>query len=475
MSSFIRPVSVLLAVLIVSACVEERVGRRSSIDQNLKAYDDQNVYQFSPLDSRYNVDPPFSGDLPPLPEKEETSEFYDPFAKYSAQTYHGSDFTITRHYYLPTGRGLNIAKLLVGHVPDLSFYGPSEGTYQDINKVFDGQAPDAKNPNKAVGLGVNQVLVFTNVIQDARPTAQVPSMPGFDAYHHKTGMVSDLMIVKSSDEQKLMEVDSFLTSLLTELPQIEIKVKVVEISVNDELQWGNENLITKETSSNKYFLKEWFNFYNTESMIKSGGNAADFQGSLFNALGVHDSYRLDATFELLQRITDSDILSAPTMTVLVGHRAIIETGDKVPLQEVVANVSQAWYNYKYQQTGVKLIIVPYLLPDNVVELHLNVEVVEVSGKETFDTPIGTLSQPILANRQASTRVKIPEGHAFALGGLMATAEFDVVKKLPLLGDIPVLGLLFKSRSIEKEQSQIIFYIEPRVVKRAHGWQKRKKE
>jgi type II secretory pathway component GspD/PulD (secretin) len=58
---------------------------------------------------------------------------------------------------------------------------------------------------------------------------------------------------------------------------------------------------------------------------------------------------------------------------------------------------------------------------------------------------------------------------------MSTSEFVVVTKLPLLGDIPILGYLFKNKRVEKAQSQIIFFIEPRVVKREYGWTKREEE
>ncbi|MFH2001507.1 MAG: type II and III secretion system protein [Planctomycetota bacterium] len=450
------------ALVILSSCTLEQVGFRSSMRDNLQIYQDDEVYNFSPLDSRYNLDPPIDGDLAVYVDQKK-SPGYDPFQKYSAQTYRGDDGIYTRHYYLPPGRGKQIADLLVGHVPQLTFFQPDKS----LDSAFDQDAATNINPRMAP----NQILVALNAITDSRPS-NVSEMGDFSKYAHATGNVSDLLIVKAGDSEMLMTIDSFLTSLLTELPLIEIKVRVVEVAVSDALQWGLENQVSKHTSSSNSFLQRWFNFYNTDSMTKVGNDSADFQGSLFNAWGLHDKLELNATFELLQRTTDADILSAPTVTVLNGHRAIIETGDRVPKQEIVATASSAFYTYKYEQTGVKLVIVPYLLPGNSVEVNVHAEVVAMTGRETFDTPEGTLSQPILSARQASTKVRIKDGQAFALGGLMSTSEFDIVTKLPLLGDIPILGYLFKSKNIQKVRSEIIFYIEPRVVKREDSWQKR---
>jgi type II secretory pathway component GspD/PulD (secretin) len=470
--------SMILGALISFGCVQERLGKRSSLQQNTKIYDDANVYTLSTLDSRFNMDPPVAGDISFYSEDEEDAA-YDPLKKYSSQTYLGDDGTITRHYYLPPGRGTAVANLLVSHVPKLKLISRDPA---DPNKpvnllnIFNTRGDGSKlrlQGQDAEG-HEGHVLVAGNVMADNRPS-KIKGMSSFANYNHATGAVADLLVVKTKGKEKLMAIDSFLTSLLNEMPIIEIKVRVVEISVSDAYQWGLQNNITRDTTSNKYFLKNWQNIFHTESFTRAGNEAFDFQGTLFNAFGIHDKFQLDATFELLQRVTDADILSAPTIAVLNGHRAIIETGDKVPKQEIVATADTAFYNYKYEQTGVKLVIVPYLLPGNMIEVHVNAEVVAVTGRETFDTPVGALSQPILANRQASTRLRIKEGQAFALGGLMATTEFDIVSKLPLLGDIPIVGLLFKSKSVEKEKSQIIFYIEPHVVTREDGWKKRGKE
>lgn len=459
-----------------AGCITERIGKKSSLGEETRIFSGDKVYNFSALGSRYNIDPLMEGDVV-LRVNEDLDEVYDPFAKYSAQTYYGDKGLITRHYYLQPGRGQAIADLLVGHVQGLRLYEGAGGGIVDIakvNEIFKG--PITEKNRMGTHDDYDEVLVITNAISDSRPSSvgATPNTKEFIGFAHATGIVSDLMVVTAKSPEKLLEIDSFLTSLLTELPMIEIKVRVVEVGVSDLFEWGGENIITYLTSSPNAFLKEWFNFYHTESYVKAGG-ASGFQGTLFNAFGIHDKMQLDATFELLQRVTDADILTAPTMTVQNGYRAIIQTGDKVPLQTITSTPTAAWYSYTYTQTGVTLSIVPYLLPGDLIEIHLSTEVRAVTGEETFQTSIGALTQPVISKRAVSTRLRIKEGQAFALGGLMSTREFQSVSKLPLLGDIPILGWLFKSKSVQKEQSQIIFYIEPHVVTREQGWMKKEDE
>ena len=447
----------VLAFLSCFGCVTEQVRLASKLKDQARVYQGDRIYRFSPMESRYNVDPLLAGDEA-ISSSEESLRDYDPFAKYAAQTYYSADGTITRHYYLPQGQGKNIANLLVAHVGGLSFFSGAPGGTLAMDKVV-----GVFDKNK---LGKNQVMVIENAIMDSRPSAQVDGLPGksFGTYAHQTGSVSDLMVVTADSPAKLLEVDSFLTSLLTELPMVEIKVRVVELAMSDEWQWGNENIISYLTSSSKAFLKEWFNFYSSEAYGKAGG-AENFQGSIFNAFGVHDKLQLDAAFQLFERIMDAEVLSAPTMVVLNGHRAIIETGDREPLPYVVSTPTAASYSYTYKQLGVRLIIVPYVLPGDIIEIHLTAEVAGVTGRESFQTYIGTLSQPVISRRSACTRLRIKEGQAFALGGLMSDEDLQVVTKLPLLGDIPVLGYLFKNKKVQKGKSQIIFYVEPHVVTR----------
>ena len=111
-----------------------------------------------------------------------------------------------------------------------------------------------------------------------------------------------------------------------------------------------------------------------------------------------------------------------------------------------------------------LAILPTLLMDDVMQVEVNGEVITLSGQETVETFSGVINIPIFTTRNISTIANVKDGEAFALGGLLASLEVERVSKVPLLGDIPILGYLFKSKSTDVRKTQIIFYIEPRIVR-----------
>jgi type II secretory pathway component GspD/PulD (secretin) len=247
---------------------------------------------------------------------------------------------------------------------------------------------------------------------------------------------------------------------------------------DDNTQYGVTSSITKETGGDP-FLRSLTSHFNSEEMIGSGGFSIDdlatwfdpeqddvdpgFQGGFFVVEGVHDKLRLQAALELLQRTGNTEVLSAPKVRVLNGHKAIIETGSDIPIPKAKVTVSSTTYEYEYKPTGVNMVIIPMCLMDGTLQVQLTSDVSAITGEETFATGTGSITIPVFSNRGASTVINVKENQAFLLAGLISRSEIETVSKVPLLGDIPLLGFLFKSKSVEFKRTQIIFYIEPRII------------
>jgi type II secretory pathway component GspD/PulD (secretin) len=456
----------LVLLLLACGCVTEYEGIQSSHMDHMKLYSDKESHNFKPLLTRYNLDPPLSSDLPGMGNDEEP-ELFEPYHRFSTARYLSSDGSISVHYYLEAGTAGMVATLLVSHVPGLM-------------KVLDSQTH----------LATNQVTVFPKFIQDNRRTAGVGTTP-FSKYGTVKGAVQprfacDLLVVKA-DKGKLMEAEEFIARLLTEIPQIELKVRIIEVKLEDDFEFGVDQIITKQTTGQSFLNTEfvtdettgeivvnentglwdvesggWTTKFDTESFLVSG--VENFQGTIFHVAGVHNKLALDAFIEMVQRTTESQILSAPKLTVLSGHKAVIETGSKIPVQEAQIAINQTTFKYVYQPTGVKLVMLPTLLMDETIEIEINLEVNTITGQETVVTPTSTFNIPVFTTRNVTTKVTVKDGEALAMGGLLARAEIERVQKVPLLGDIPLLGYLFKSRSKELKETEIIFYVEPRIVK-----------
>jgi type II secretory pathway component GspD/PulD (secretin) len=449
----------LWAALVLGGCVTEPAGIKSSQMNNLRIYSDQEQQRFRPLLSRYNLDPPLGADLPVV--EEERTDLFKPYHKYSKMHYLHDDGTQSVHHYLEAGTGSMIATLLAGHV-------------EDIEKVGDDKAD----------LGPNQVTVFPNFIQDLRRTAGVGATQFTNYGSGETRQACDLLVVKASPD-KLMAVEDYIARVLTEVPQIEIKVRIIEVTLEDTFEYGVDQLVYKETTGDSflntifqtdddgnlvyddagnliYDSGGWTTKFNTESLTILGQD--DFRGSIFHVAGVHDKLVLDAFLEVLQRVTESQVLTAPKITVLNGHKAVIETGVDVPVQKVISKTTETTFAYEYLPTGVKMVILPTLLMDDTIHVEVNGEVNTISGETNIETNQGPVSIPRFNTRNISDVVRVKDGEAFALGGLLTRFEIERVSKVPLLGDIPILGYLFKSRFTQLRKSHVIFYVEPRIVR-----------
>lgn len=457
----------LVIVLLSTACITEPMrGLKTPYTDQLHIRSDREVHDFKPLLTRYNMDPPLGEDLAGGGEDED-KDLFTPFHKFSRMRYLGDDGSISVHYYLEAGTGGRIAALMVDLLPEIT-----------------------KVNNNTHRLAKNQITVYPEFIKDHRRTAGVGNpKAAFPKYGTQPRSACDLIIVKVEPGLEY-DVENTITRLVSEVPQIRIKVRVIEVALQDSLEYGIESQGYKNTSgdsflntifetdddgnliidegTNKYVYESggWTTKFNTESLIVAGENF--FQGSLFNVSGIHDKMALNAVIELVQRTSDSQILSAPEITVLNGHKAVIETGVKVPVQEVKTKQNETWFQYKYENTGVKMVILPTLLMDNTMQIEVNGEVITEAGDESVETQSGTVNIPVFTTRNISNVVTVREGEAFFLGGLLARSEIERVNKVPLLGDIPFIGYLFKNKSTEVRETQIIFYIEPHIVEADEG-------
>lgn len=452
--------AVLLALIFIpTGCVTETVQPVPWQVEKATLYAEDEAVGFAPILSAYALDPALGGDFSER-ERPDPSTLFGPFHKFGRNTHLHDDGSVTLHYYLEPGFGTKVANLLVGHVKGMQL----------------------TNPSTAPPTAINQVGVIASFIKDKRESSALSAakdtLPAFMKHQHATGSACDLLMVRATNET-LVDVENFIQKHVLEVPLIEVKVRILEVRVDDNTQYGITSSITRDTGGDAFF-KSLTSHFNTEEMIASGGFTLDdlstwfdpdrenvnpdFQGSFFIVEGVHDKLRLQAAIELLQRSGEAEILSAPKVRVLNGHKAIIETGSEIPIPQANVTVSSTTYNYKYESTGVTMAIVPLMLMDGSIQLQLTTDVVAITGSETFTTGGGgSVTIPILSNRGASTLINVKEDQAFMLAGLIDSFEIETVSKIPLLGDIPLLGLLFKSRDVDMKKTQVIFYIEPRII------------
>jgi pilus assembly protein CpaC len=153
------------------------------------------------------------------------------------------------------------------------------------------------------------------------------------------------------------------------------------------------------------------------------------------------------------------ILAEPTLIALSGQTAHFLAGGEIPML-VPQDMEQVTVEYK--PFGVSLSFTPTVLSENKISIKVEPVVSEIDY--SIATQVLGYSMPGFRTRKASTTVELADGQSFAIAGLLDERIRDKMSKIPLLGDIPVLGTLFRSREFQKSKTELIIIVRPHLVK-----------
>ena len=262
------------------------------------------------------------------------------------------------------------------------------------------------------------------------------------------------VVIRGSREQ--IEIASKLIEANDRPPaEILLNVEILEVSRSKEKQLGLE--------------------FNPSSITFGIGEAAkrvSAESTFADAASVYALDRLSnkelllslptATLNLLKQDTDTKTLANPQIRVKNGEKAKIHIGERVPLRvnRRIDTTGVVTNDYQYQDIGIKVDTEPSINMQDEVTLKLNVEV------SALGPNLGTVDEPqySIKTRRASSTLTVRDGEPVIIGGLISDEERQTVRKVPLLGDIPVLGRLFTNLDTNKVKTDILMTITPIVVR-----------
>ena len=199
--------------------------------------------------------------------------------------------------------------------------------------------------------------------------------------------------------------------------------------------------------------------------IRTLGSIVDSFGILqrsFSILGLG----IDATLDALERKGAITTLAEPTLVALSGETASFLAGGEfpVPVSQGVGgggggNVA---LTVEWKPFGVSLAFTPTVLADGVISLIVAPEVSSIDP--TASIVINNLRVPGIQTRRAKTTVELRDGESFALAGLIRKDFQDTVRQFPILGSIPIIGSLFRSTNFQKEDTELLIVVTPRLVR-----------
>jgi general secretion pathway protein D len=166
-----------------------------------------------------------------------------------------------------------------------------------------------------------------------------------------------------------------------------------------------------------------------------------------------------AIIQAVSSDTNSNILATPSVTTMDNEEASMIVGQEVPIitgSQTGSNNSNPFQTVERQEVGVKLKVTPQINDGTAVQLTIEQEVSGVSGTTSVDISIN--------KRAIKTTVMADDGGMVVLGGLIDEDVQESVSKVPLLGDIPILGHLFRSTSTSKRKRNLIVFIRPTIIR-----------
>ncbi|MBN1510859.1 MAG: hypothetical protein JXB13_02500, partial [Phycisphaerae bacterium] len=249
-------------------------------------------------------------------------------------------------------------------------------------------------------------------------------------------------------------------------PQVMIQVLVAEVTLTDTVGVGFE------------FAAQDLRF--TENAVVGPNDTV--QGSGFDAVGGTDlgaaavagsmggfSFSITGEdFNFLFKALQSDgiveILSRPTIFVANNSPGNIQIGDQVPIVQgtSTSDSGQISSTVNYQDTGIILNVTPHINPDGYVNLEVAPEISQLSPS-TVQISEG-FNAPIITKRSAETIVTVKDGETVVIGGLIQTNESETETKVPIVGDIPGLGALFRSTTVESRRTELLIVLTVNVCR-----------
>ncbi|WP_245426329.1 type II and III secretion system protein family protein [Mesorhizobium sp. WSM3862] len=169
---------------------------------------------------------------------------------------------------------------------------------------------------------------------------------------------------------------------------------------------------------------------------------------------IDSNVKVDMYIEALESKGLVRLLAEPNLTTVSGETASFNAGGEVPIRSVN---SQGEIEIQFKQFGVNLNFTPVVLDDGKIHMKLAPEVSDLTGF----TPAG---DPIFTNRKLATTVNLRDGQSFAVGGLLSSKNTRLQEQVPWLGQVPIIGALFKNSSTQKEETELVVIVTPHLVR-----------
>ncbi|NLB72853.1 MAG: type II and III secretion system protein [Firmicutes bacterium] len=167
------------------------------------------------------------------------------------------------------------------------------------------------------------------------------------------------------------------------------------------------------------------------------------------------SLAVGAFLKMLEDSGKAVTIARPSTTTLDGTEARVFIGDKIPV--IISEQGGETKSVSFIEAGVKLVITPRVNRDGLITVRIRPEVSSILRTDQ------TQGFPHVRTREADLVATVRDGETIAIAGLLQREEIESVLKLPILGDLPLLGLLFQNRKLDTKETEMIIFVTPRIA------------
>ncbi len=170
------------------------------------------------------------------------------------------------------------------------------------------------------------------------------------------------------------------------------------------------------------------------------------------------SLAVGAFLKMLEDSGKAVTIARPSTTTLDGTEARVFIGDKIPV--IISDAGETGgptQEVSFIEAGVKLVITPRVNRNGLITVRIRPEVSSILGKEQ------TQGFPHVRTREADLVATVRDGETIAIAGLLQREEIESILKLPILGDIPLLGMLFQNKRLDTKETEMVIFVTPRIV------------
>lgn len=343
------------------------------------------------------------------------------------------------------------------------------GEAEKMANVLNGIATESTKSKTQSASGAGGIPPVTGT--SPVPVAPTEAIFGGDVKVSADKDNNSLIIVASKQDYEI--VRTILSKIDIQRDQVFVKAIIMEMNANAKNNWGinyykfapGTNGVGRAGFSSGN-LSTILNPVNDSGLILGFG-----KGDLVKVTGPGGTPvevpSLLALISFFKTNTDANILSTPQISALDNEEAEIEVGENVPVGlNSTSTTTGATQSTDRQDLTLKLKLTPFISPDtDSVRMKIEQKIKQLSNTPI---PATNLAQNavVYSTRSVTTNIVVNSNDTAVIGGLMEDKELESVTKVPVLGDIPILGWLFKSKTVDKTKKNLLIFITPKIIRTA---------